>query len=252
MEIVNIFDKNILKGVSFSIKKGERLAVIGPNGAGKTTLLNIVSGFNTPIKGKIIGNYRKEMVFQENLLDDNLTIKQNLRMRLPSKKEYASVEKMLKSYGISNTSLKYKELSGGQKRIVNLLRVTAMPIDLLILDELSAGVDAKIRKMMWEILRTDYAEKLAIIYTTHVLEELAYADKILYLKRGKIIYYGDSKNFREKLPMYKLVLNEKNTEYFLTPKKAFDYLEKHPTYLTQSFEIRKVSYEDIFMYQEGE
>lgn len=83
---------------------------------------------------------------------------------MTTKKEYSSAEKKLKRYGITNCSLKYRELSGGQKRIVNLIRVVTKPIELLILDELSAGIDVNMREKIWEILETNCIKKIFLFY----------------------------------------------------------------------------------------
>lgn len=93
-----------------------------------------------------------------------------------------------------------------------------------------------------------YKKNISILYTTHILEELNYADKILYLKEGKVVYYGSSEEFRKKLPTYKLTIDNKVNKYFLTSKDALTYLEKHPKLLNSLFEIKKVDYKDIFTY----
>lgn len=85
ISINNLSKENILHNISFNVFKNEKVAIVGPNGAGKSTLLKLLVGLSVPSNGKIIGNCKKAMVFQNNLLDKRLSVKQNLYIRLEKK-----------------------------------------------------------------------------------------------------------------------------------------------------------------------
>lgn len=250
ISINNLSKENILHNISFNVFKNEKVAIVGPNGAGKSTLLKLLVGLSVPSNGKIIGNCKKAMVFQNNLLDKRLSVKQNLYIRL-EKKNLIQAESLLNQFGITNLNTKYGNLSGGQKRIVNLVRSLATCPELLILDELSAGMDPKIRSSVWNFLyKLHHHSEMSIIYTTHILNELSYADTILFINKGKIRYYGNANKFTKKLPSYKLTVDNKHY-YFESSETALNYINSNSLKRTP-LEIRKVSYDDLFKYMEDQ
>ncbi|MEO5286241.1 ABC transporter ATP-binding protein [Limosilactobacillus allomucosae] len=248
VSIENISKDEILHDISFELGLNEKLAIIGSNGVGKSTLLKLLVGILQPSKGKIKRTSDVAMVFQSNLLDKNLSIRQNLVTRL-GKEKYENAKRFLGYLGIKESINNYGNLSGGQKRMVDLARALMISPDLLILDELSAGMDLHARKMSWNFLQNYIRNThMSIIYTTHNLDELSYADKILFIKEGKVSFYGATNKFLQKLPSYKLIFgNEKR--YFNSSKEAISYIF-NKRLENESIEICKVSYDDLFDYME--
>lgn len=243
-----ISKSNILDNISFSIGDGDRIALVGPNGAGKTTLLNVIMNLVTPTSGKIDrSDVKLAAVFQNNVLDKELTVLQNVRCRINDVSEVTKIRKKLKEFNI-NERLCYSSLSGGQKRIVNYLRSVAEQPNCFILDELSAGIDVDIRQIIWKELDVYFDKnKCGIIFTTHLLDELENANKILFISEGAVKYFGDLNKFMKKIPKIKLIFHGKNDEieYFNTSSEAVTFVEKNKL-LYKNFEIKKVTYTDLF------
>ncbi|RRG18747.1 ABC transporter ATP-binding protein [Weissella viridescens] len=253
MELIldDVTYKNILQNISLSINDGDVIALIGANGAGKTTLLNIMMGLQRPSNGIVnLTEGKIAAVFQNNILDDELTVQQNLKCRIDDKVACADALTRTKDYEI-NPKYSYAHISGGQKRIVNYLRAMAERPSLLILDELTAGIDAGMRKKIWDELN-EYVNrtKCGIIFTTHLLDEVENANKVLFLENGSIKYFGDINVFLQRMPKVKLVLAEtKEVRYFDSPGHAVHFLENNHLENTD-FEILKTSYTDLFQTME--
>lgn len=235
------------KKIDFSLEDGDKLAIIGKNGIGKTTLLNEILGLNN-IK-YINKNVKKASIFQENLLDDELTISDNLKLRSNSKEEYNLAISLLKLFEIIDYTKKYGVLSGGEKRIVNLIRSLMINPELLIMDELSSGIDVSKIKIVWDTIDKELMPSKKIIFTTHYLEELNYANKILFIGNDKVRLFANVTEFFNELPKYKLVINNKvSSQKYL----FFDHFEeavlfaKNQQIDLDSIEILKPTYEDLF------
>ncbi len=233
-----------LRGIDFSVGRGELLAILGPNGAGKSTTLNILStqlsgftgevlidGLKLPEKDMEIKK-RLGVVFQEGLLDHALTVEENLFLRgnlygvkaCVLKERIRQVAKMT---GIKELLERpYGKLSGGQKRRCDIARALLIKPKLLLLDEPTTGLDPKMRKEIWEILHDIKNQtKVSVILTTHYIEEATYADRVVIMKNGKIIIQGTSEWLRkkyakdsllictEKMQAIKSILNNKCINY---------------------------------------
>ncbi|MBM7545094.1 MULTISPECIES: ATP-binding cassette domain-containing protein [Periweissella] len=244
--------KNILDDISFSLSEGDIVALIGANGAGKTTLLKNIMGLAVPSSGTVnLENSRIAAVFQENILDEELSVQQNFKFRIKDKSKYIFSMKKLEEFGISPKAL-YSELSGGQKRIVNYLRAISVNPNLLILDELTAGIDVDIRQDIWRDLN-DYLEKnkSGVIFTTHQLDEMDNANKVLFLEDGKVKYFGSMFNFIKRMPKVKLLSkNLKDAQYFDSSEKAVEFVQKSG-FQKDNFEIMKTTYTDLFQNMEA-
>lgn len=246
IKLSNISKQNIINNISFEINNGDRIALIGPNGAGKTTINQLILGLTKPTSGNILRQDANiATVFQNNLLDNELTVSQNLNCRITDKHKLIQIKSKLKYFNI-NPKLLYSELSGEQKRIVNYLRAIAENPNCLILDELSAGIDITIQKIIWQDLNKYLTKNnCGLLFTTHLIDELNYANKIIFINKGNILFSGSKQQFLDSMPKYKLIINKDN-QFFNTSYEAVQFIESN--HLTnQNFEIKKITYEDLIL-----
>ncbi len=202
--------KKILKKIKFKIFKNEIVGLLGPNGAGKSTLFKILNGVYPVqfgninflkkyeiIKGEYVPYFiRKKMgvVFQENSLDDKLTVMENLNI---SSKIYCLKKKesnILIKKAILNSLLVDKKndlihtLSGGMKRRLELARALMHDPNLLLMDEPTVGLDVHSVKFFWRSL-LEYKKKkeISVLFSTHKIDEANICDRIIVMLCGKII-----------------------------------------------------------------
>lgn len=195
--------------ISFTVLQGQISAFLGPNGAGKSTTMNILSTLLIPTSGKIlIEGYSMEkqqdqikwligVVFQEDVLDSELTVYENLYYR--GSLYYERKQQVLKRIDevISLLSLeklvhkKYGTCSGGQKRICQIARALMSKPKLLLLDEPTIGLDPIARKQVWEaLMKLNRLLKMTIFFSTHYIEETMNADHICMISQGRILVCG--------------------------------------------------------------
>lgn len=196
--------------ISFSVEKGEFTAVMGASGSGKTTLLNCISTIDRVTSGKIIVNdmditrlrgnhlnrFRREelgFIFQEFNLLDTLTAYENIALalsiqRVKPEKIAEKVEKTAKELDISSVLHKYPyEMSGGQKQRVACARAIITQPQLVLADEPTGALDSKSARMLLESFQY-MNQKLGatLLMVTHDAFTASYADRILFIKDGKL------------------------------------------------------------------
>mgnify|MGYP001853534552 FL=1 len=166
-------EKEVLHGFSARLQAGTITGLMAPSGSGKTTLLRILMGLDRPQQGKITGldGLRVSAVFQEDRLCENLNAVANIRLVTPVL-TLETVEASLKAVGLGDSSRQpVRELSGGQKRRVAILRALLAEYDLLLLDEPFRGLDAATK----QVVLTDTLTRCAgrtVLLVTHDSEEL--------------------------------------------------------------------------------
>ena len=202
-------DVKAVKNLSFRVKMGEFFAFLGVNGAGKSTTISIMCGELERDQGEIfiegknidesMAEIRKDLgvVYQNNVLDKVLTVYDNLKFRASLygivgeefKQKYDEFAELLDFKDISNRV--YGKLSGGQKRRVDIARALINDPKILILDEPTTGLDPQTRKLVWKVIDKLRKEKnLTVFLTTHYMEEVADADYVVILNKGKIVAEG--------------------------------------------------------------
>jgi multidrug/hemolysin transport system ATP-binding protein len=204
-----------VKGIDFYVERGKLLAFLGPNGAGKSTTIDILCTLLAPDEGEIIIDGHKVgkddaaireiigVVFQDNVLDKLLTVRENLttRARLYGKKEVqAAVKFAAEASGVTEfIDRRYGKLSGGQRRRADIARALVNTPKILFLDEPTTGLDPMTRKTVWETIAALQAElNMTVFLTTHYMEEAAQADYIIIIDKGEISAKGTPYELKEK------------------------------------------------------
>lgn len=195
-----------LDGVSLEVGRHELFALLGPNGAGKTTLLHILCTILRPDSGTArIGGFdvmrqplaarrRLGIVFQEPSLDDRLTVLENLDLHglvfgVPRRIRRQRIEEMLALVELGDWVDKpARTLSSGMKRRLEIARALIHDSEILLLDEPTVGLDAQTRERIWSYIRRLRAERgIAVLVTTHYIEEVEGCDRACIIDRGKVL-----------------------------------------------------------------
>ena len=172
-------DRPVLQDLSLSIPIGQITAVMAPSGVGKTTLLRILMGLETADSGKIEGldGLRLSAVFQEDRLCANLSPVSNIRLVTGASLSRQEILSALEQTGLSDCAGQpARELSGGQRRRVALLRALLAPWDLLLLDEPFKGLDTETRKQIMDYVLLHFHKKpgRTALLVTHDESEASY------------------------------------------------------------------------------
>ncbi|HEY8583198.1 MAG TPA: ABC transporter ATP-binding protein [Capillimicrobium sp.] len=196
-------DRVALDGVSFAVAPGELLAIIGPNGAGKTTLLSILAGILRPDAGELSRPAREiGWVPQQAAVYGKLSVRENLRLfaRLERVADPdAVVERMLDQTGLADRAGdELGTLSGGNRQRVNIAVGLLADPPVLLLDEPSSSLDPRQRERLWEFVAELARERgTAVIFTTHnVGEAERWADRVLVLADGQVVFTGTPEELR--------------------------------------------------------
>ncbi len=198
-----------VRGVSFSVERGEVFAFLGPNGAGKTTTVRMlctltrpggghasVAGFDVARQPEAVRR-RIGLVFQEQTLDDRLTAEQNLRFHavlyhVPSAQVEERISRVLRLVALEDRRHDLvSTFSGGMARRLEIARGMLHTPVVLFLDEPTVGLDPQTRSLVWEdVLRLRREEQMTIFLTTHYMDEAEYADRVAIIDHGLIVATG--------------------------------------------------------------
>lgn len=214
-----------LKGISFTINKGEIFGLLGPNGAGKSTTIGIITSLLHPSSGSV-------KICGWDVLKNPFYAKQHIGV-VPQEFNFNIFEPCIQTvmnqagyYGVDRPTARKRtlalfeqldlidkaytpagKLSGGMKRRLMIARALVHQPQILILDEPTAGVDISLRRSMWDFLYKQNKDGLTIILTTHYLEEAeSLCDKIAIIDKGKIIELGKTNDLLNKLNKETLIL----------------------------------------------
>lgn len=193
-----------LRGVSFSVRPGEVLAILGPNGAGKTTLCDILQGYLRPTQGTVMvlgvpparfnaAVYERIGVMaQSSALYDELSVRETLRLFAGYYTRPRPLLEVLELVGLSGKEARrVSALSGGEKRRLEFALAVVGDPELLFLDEPTTGLDVEARRSFWNVVLAFAAAGKTIVLTTHYLEEAQQlADRVLVLSSGRIVAEG--------------------------------------------------------------
>ena len=229
--VKNYGEVKAVRGIDFHVKKGKLFAFLGPNGAGKSTTIDIICTFLQQDEGVVkVGGYTlgKEdtkireiigAVFQVGLLDDLLSVEENLRTRgsfykIKGAELDEAVRHAVEVTGISNLfKRRYGQLSGGQRRRADIARALVHAPEILFLDEPTTGLDPQTRKNVWDTIERIQKDKgMTVFMTTHYMEEAANADYVIVIDNGKIVAEGTPAELKDEYSKDKLVLSTSRKE----------------------------------------
>ena len=206
-----------LRGIDLSVGTGEMFALLGPNGAGKTTLFSILSTLRTPTAGtaRVLGRdvvrerdaTRRDIgiVFQEPAIERTLTVRDNLRLMgqlygLDSAGVRRRTTELLEQLNLTEAADRpAQNLSGGQRRRVELARALVTDPRVLFLDEATLGLDVEARRGFWKQVRGLTQSGRTIVFATHYMEEAEVADRIALMSEGKIVALDTPRNLKSRM-----------------------------------------------------
>ena len=289
-DLVKSYGENIaVNHISLKVEEGAFFAFLGINGAGKSTTINVICSILKKDQGKVIVNgldldtqfeqIKNDIgiVFQTSVLDQQLTVLQNLKIRSSfypgTKKEREEninhIIELLELEEILNKQI--QNLSGGQKRRVDIARAMVHKPKLLILDEPTTGLDPKTRRIVWNLIDKIRTEThMTVFLTTHYLEEAEKATYVTIMDKGVIIANGtpnELKNqyandyvlsymkvdetFENKLKKDKIKFTYDNVKkgyriYHNDKTTSLAIIEKYGTFI-HDFEILKGTMDDVFL-----
>jgi ABC-type multidrug transport system ATPase subunit len=195
-----------VKGISFSVDAGECFGLLGPNGAGKSTAINCISGFYPPSSGKVLihginvhqdpkkARQHLGVCPQEDTLDTDFSLRDQIIrhatfFKIPPKEGAVRADELLEKFGLTKQANDLVEsLSGGMRRKLQVLRALISNPRTLVLDEPTTGLDPDARRTLWEVLREHRQRGLAILLTTHYMDEAErLCDRIGLIHGGKLL-----------------------------------------------------------------
>ncbi len=201
--------RNALDGLSFTLQAGCFAALLGPNGAGKSTLFQVLTGLfaadagevrvaGHPLRGSAVAALRHiGVVFQQMSLDLDLSVARNLRFHadlhgLPRAMTEARIVEDCTAAGLAaDLQRPVRELSGGNRRKVELVRALLHRPALVLMDEPTVGLDPKSRRDLRLAIHADVrARASSVLWATHLVEEAEAADRVLVLHKGKLLADG--------------------------------------------------------------
>jgi ABC-2 type transport system ATP-binding protein len=203
-------ERTALDAVSLTLQASRFAVLLGPNGAGKSTLFQLLTGLFVPDAGNIhvAGHSMHDaatralrhigVVFQQMSLDLDLSVRANLRFHadlhgLPRATAAARIDDRCAATGLgADLDRPARELSGGNRRKVELVRALLHEPALLLMDEPTVGLDPKSRRDLQATVRADVAARgTAVLWATHLVEEAVPADSVLVLHKGKLLADGE-------------------------------------------------------------
>ena len=199
-----------VKDVSFNLYQGEILAIVGANGSGKTSTVECLEGLRIPTSGKVevfgytphknrTEIYKKIGVqLQEASYPDYIRVNEVCKLFSAFYENPADWKLLLEQFGLSEKSKRMvKNLSGGEKQRLSVLLALLPRPQILILDELTTGLDPEVRRGMWESLIQIKRTGTTILLVSHYMDEVEYlADRLVYLENGCSVFAGTQAEFK--------------------------------------------------------
>ena len=266
-------NKVAVAGIDLTVERGEIFALLGPNGAGKTTTVEIlegyrvansgqvrVLGFDPATKGASAQKWRNQIgiVLQSNNDAADLSVLETISHFANYYEKPRDVKQVIKEVGLEEkVNAKVRELSGGQRRRLDVaLGIIGSP-ELLFLDEPTTGFDPEARRSFWELIRTLKSEGTTILLTTHYLDEAqALADRVGVINEGVIIEIAtpDTLGGRNNAPAKVTWLENGVTQELLTKNPTEEVLKLSQRFNNQipELQVLRPNLEEIYLRMIGE
>lgn len=265
--------KVAVAGIDLTVERGEIFALLGPNGAGKTTTVEIlegyrvansgqvrVLGFDPAIKGAAAQKWRNQIgiVLQSTNDAADLSVLETISHFANYYENPRDVNQVIEEVGlVEKVGAKVRELSGGQRRRLDVaLGIIGSP-ELLFLDEPTTGFDPEARRSFWELIRTLKSEGTTILLTTHYLDEAqALADRVGVINEGVIIEIAtpDTLGGRNTAPAKVTWLENGATQELLTKNSTEEVLKLSQRFNNQipELQVLRPNLEEIYLRMIGE
>ena len=259
-----------VEDISFYVEEGGLFAFLGPNGAGKSTTINMICTFLKPdggsvqVDGFFLGKEdasireRIGVVFQNSVLDDLLTVEENLLIRgnfynLKGKVLKEAVKEAARATDLIDFLKRpYGKLSGGQRRRADIARALIHTPRILFLDEPTTGLDPQSRRSIWDTIKKLQAEQnMTVFLTTHYMEEAEDADYCIIIDDGRIAAKGTPMDLKGRYAKDKMriLLAESGEAVNLKLEstiEALDFLKEYEGNIRE-FTVEKGSMDDVFI-----
>jgi len=262
-------NKCAVQNVSFEIKKGEIFGLLGPNGAGKTTIIKMLTTLSRPTKGSIIVNGMDvsmnrdgiksliALVPQEKNFDRELTVYENMLvygMLYRIKSLQANIANKLSMLGMTGERNTISEnLSGGMQRRLLIARALLCDPEIIFLDEPTIGLDPRIRKEIWDVVKGLKESGKTIFMTTHYMEEAeALCGRVAFISRGELIAVGSSDELKNSKGRYVVEAKSDDGRTLRTFYNNKHEAEEIVRVSNNGAVLRKTNLEDIFIELTGD
>ncbi len=243
--------------LSFTVPAGTVFSLLGPNGSGKTTTVRMLATLLDPSSGTArVNGYdiRREaakvrgsisLTGQFAALDPNLTCRENLVLIARLQGSHRSrakliADQMIERFDASDFAARLvKQVSGGQRRRIDLAASLIERPDLLVLDEPTTGLDPRSRQVVWSTVRELVQDGITLLLTTQYLEEAdALADQIVLIDHGREVAAGTSADLKSKVGSQRVDVTTADSASF---DELADYLQRQGFELTRVPELRRIS-----------
>ncbi|KAA0008370.1 MAG: ABC transporter ATP-binding protein [Thermoplasmata archaeon] len=252
--------------VTFFVEEGEIFSLLGPNGAGKTTTVEIIEGIRNADKGevKIFGkNLNDEIKEKMGILPqefqsmERLNVKETLEYFASFYRKSIDIDELIEMVGLKEKEKElYKNLSGGQKRLLGVAMALVNDPSLIFLDEPTTGLDPKARRNIWNVIMEMKEKGKTIFLTTHYMEEAEYlADKVAIMHRGKIVAMDEPYRLIEKYGSGARIIVETvdgKKEFKARDEKEVVRIIGELQEKYEKIEIKRANLEDVFLKLTGE
>ena len=241
-------NENVIKNINFSINSGEIIALIGSNGSGKSTLMNNITGFLKPTDGMVqyfeegFSNYDVKQPFssigyspQIQMMDWYSDVFDNVLLGSLLFGNSVKESERLTSSALKKVNLDAKELikklpetlSGGQQQRVQLARAIVHNPEFLILDEPTVGLDVESAETFLQSIKESNVAALISSHDINILEK--YADKLLFIDKGEVLYFGNLQTF---------IANYSTQGY-----KSISFTSDHTDHIIDELSVQNINFE---------
>ncbi len=259
--------KTAVDGLSLSVKEGEIFGLLGPNGAGKTTTIRVLTMQTVPTEGRVLYDgkeiflHEREMkefigvVPQHVNFDQDLTVGENLELHarlhhMGSAERKRRIAELLHYVDLSEVvNDGVRQLSGGMKRRLLIVRALMHSPRILFLDEPTVALDPQVRRRIWDLIRQMARSGVTVFLTTHYIEEAeALCDRVAIMNRGKLVSEGEPLELCQRLGTYAVEWDEDGRrEYRFFKRRDASAAFVAGLASEGKIQVRRTNLEDVFI-----